>query len=55
MAAYRLFRGMTVSPIPGISWVRSRAGLSKTGPKRSHRVPRRGEQRPMSGSRRKRF
>ena len=32
MAAYRLFRGTTVSPIPGISWVRSRAGLSKTGP-----------------------
>ena len=32
MAAYRLLRGTPVSPIPGTFWIRSRAGLSKSGP-----------------------
>ena len=32
MAAYRLLRGTPVSPVPGTSEVRSRAGLSKSGP-----------------------
>ena len=55
MAAYRLLRGTPVSPIPGTFWIRSRAGLSKSGPQAEllGNAPERAK--AMSGSQRKRF
>ena len=55
VAAYRLLRGTPVSPIPGTFWIRSRAGLRKSGPQAEllGNAPERAK--AMSGSQRKRF
>ena len=55
MAAYRLLRGTPVSPAPGTFWIRSRAGLSKSGPQAEllGNAPERAK--AMSESQRKRF
>ena len=55
MAAYRLLRGTPVSPTPGTFWIRSRAGLNKSGPQTEllGNAPERA--RLMSESQRKRF
>ena len=55
MAAYRLLRGTPVSPAPGTFWIRSRAGLNKSGPQAEllGNAPERAK--AMSGSQRKRF